>query len=62
MKPAKVLLADDHTLLRSGVRALLNDRFPGATQVIDRLNLGERQHRRTAEPSDDLTLLVFGFR
>lgn len=53
---------DDMPLDRSGVRGLLQDRFAGASDVIDRLNLGERRHRRSAEPSDDLTLLVFGFR
>ena len=36
-------------------------RFRQAGDVIDALTLGERKHRRFAEPHDDLTLLAFGF-
>ena len=53
---------DDVLLDRSGALALLQNRFGRAEHVIDSLISGERKHRRTAEPSDDLTLLVFGFR
>lgn len=53
---------DDVQLDRSGVKTLLQGRFGKAQEVIDCLTLGERAHRRGAEPSDDLTLLVFGFR
>ena len=31
------------------------------TDVIDALNRGELNHRKGAEPHDDLTILVFGF-
>ncbi len=45
---------------RTGAMRLLRRRFASAGEVIDALNLGEKQHRKTAEPHDDLTLLVFG--
>ena len=47
---------------RAGVKALLESPCKGPTEVIDRLSLGESAHRRTAQPSDDLSMLVFGFR
>lgn len=52
----------DRTALgRTGVAELLRGRFRAAGDVVDALSLGERRHRRFAEPHDDLTLLVFGF-
>lgn len=51
---------DDNLLDRSGALRLLEPRFPNAEAVIDALDRGESQHRKNAEPHDDLTLLVFG--
>lgn len=51
---------DDELLDRAGAMRLLERRFASATEVVDALNLGEQNHRKTAEPHDDLTLLVFG--
>jgi sigma-B regulation protein RsbU (phosphoserine phosphatase) len=53
---------DDVPLDRSGVAALLDRRFARAGDVIQALSDGELKHRREAEPHDDLTMLVFGFR
>ncbi len=53
---------DDVPLDRKGVAALLAGRFSSAGDVVDALNAGELRHRGQAEPHDDLTLLVFGFR
>ena len=44
----------------AGAMRLLQHRFASAAEVVDALNLGEQNHRKTAEPHDDLTLLVFG--
>ncbi len=52
----------DCLLDRAGVAGLLGHRFGSASDVIDALNSGELQHRGNAEPHDDLTALVFGFR
>jgi sigma-B regulation protein RsbU (phosphoserine phosphatase) len=46
---------------REGVVALLGQKFAGASDVVDALNRGELNHRRGADPHDDLTILVFGF-
>jgi len=51
---------DDELLDRAGAMRLLHHRFASAAEVVDALNLGEQNHRKTAEPHDDLTLLVFG--
>ncbi len=51
---------DDALLDRSGAMRLLAHHFASATEVVDALNRGEQAHRQTAEPHDDLTLLVFG--
>jgi serine phosphatase RsbU (regulator of sigma subunit) len=53
---------EENPLDRSGVKLLLREKLAGPAEVIDRLTVGERAHRRTAQPSDDLTMLVFGFR
>ena len=50
---------NDELLDRSGVMALLAQRFATSTDVVDALNLGELRHRQNGDPSDDLTLLVF---
>lgn len=49
----------DELLDRSGVIRLLSRPFHTATEVVDTLNLGELEHRKNGDPSDDLTLLVF---
>jgi sigma-B regulation protein RsbU (phosphoserine phosphatase) len=54
--------AEDCLLDRAGVAGLLAQRFRTATDVIDALNAGEIHHRGNAEPHDDLSALVFGFR
>jgi sigma-B regulation protein RsbU (phosphoserine phosphatase) len=54
--------AEEVPLDRSGVAALLDRSFRSASDVIDALNTGELNHRQQAEPSDDLTVLVFGFK
>jgi sigma-B regulation protein RsbU (phosphoserine phosphatase) len=51
---------EDHLLDRSGAIHLLERKFASAREVVDALNLGEQAHRKTADPHDDLTLLVFG--
>lgn len=53
---------DDNLLEREGVKRLLNGTFRMAQDVVSKLVQGEAAHRRNADPSDDLTLLVFGFR
>lgn len=45
-----------------GIERLLSAHFPEATDVVDALNRGELDHRGHADPHDDLTVLVFGFR
>lgn len=52
---------DDIPLDKEGVEALLARRFAKATDVVDALSAGELNHRKGADPHDDLTLLVFGF-
>lgn len=54
----------EKTLLESaGVRRILERRaFTSAADVIAALQEGETAHRRDADPHDDLTMLVFGFR
>jgi sigma-B regulation protein RsbU (phosphoserine phosphatase) len=48
---------------REGVRKILQQHEPKtASDVIDTLRGGESAHRGHADPNDDLTLLVFGFR
>jgi sigma-B regulation protein RsbU (phosphoserine phosphatase) len=53
---------DRKALERNGVLRLLSQKFATPPDVIDALNVGELNHRRDAEPHDDLTVLVFGFR
>lgn len=53
--PAQVLLG------REGVERLLEDHFTSADEVVAALRRGEAAHRQNAEPSDDLTVFVFGF-
>jgi sigma-B regulation protein RsbU (phosphoserine phosphatase) len=50
---------NDELLDRTGVTRLLSRPFKNSTEVVDTLNLGELKHRQNADPSDDLTLLVF---
>ena len=45
-----------------GVEKLLAKKFGDASEVIDALDRGELKHRGKADPHDDLTVLVFGFR
>lgn len=52
----------DVLLDREGVQALLAHDFSSASSVTSALQRGEAEHRQDAEPSDDLTVLVFGFR
>jgi sigma-B regulation protein RsbU (phosphoserine phosphatase) len=47
---------------RCGVIGLLNRRYESPSDVVDALNTGELNHRRDAEPHDDLTVLAFGLR
>lgn len=54
--------ASDEPLDKSGVTQLLDGKFGSASDVIEALNRGEMEHRQQAEPHDDLTILVFGFR
>lgn len=53
---------ENRALDRSGVLRLLTGPFRSPADVVDALNAGEINHRRDAEPHDDLTVLVFGFR
>jgi sigma-B regulation protein RsbU (phosphoserine phosphatase) len=53
---------EDVPLDREGVAPLLERHFTGPAEVIEALSAGEKAHRRQADPHDDLTLLVFGFR
>jgi sigma-B regulation protein RsbU (phosphoserine phosphatase) len=46
----------------SGVEKVLAKKFRDAADVIDALERGELKHRGKADPHDDLTILVFGFR
>jgi len=55
MKPAKVLLADDHTLLRSGVRALL-ERM-ACVEVVGEASTGREAIDRARELHPELILL-----
>jgi sigma-B regulation protein RsbU (phosphoserine phosphatase) len=52
--------ADDVPLDREGVEKLLAGKFATAAEVVDALNHGELNHRQSAEPHDDLTILVLG--
>ena len=52
----------DVLLDREGVQTILRHDFASASDIIGRLRHGEAEHRQAAEPGDDLTLLVFGFR
>jgi sigma-B regulation protein RsbU (phosphoserine phosphatase) len=52
---------DDVPLDREGVERLLAPKFASAPDVVDALSRGELNHRRGADPHDDLTILVFGF-
>jgi sigma-B regulation protein RsbU (phosphoserine phosphatase) len=54
----------DNTLLESeGVERILSGgKYGSANEVMERLQKGEAEHRSTASPHDDLTILVFGFR
>lgn len=47
---------------RAGVQSILRHDFASANDVVAKLRHGEAEHRQNAEPGDDLTLLVFGFR
>ncbi len=53
---------ENDPLGRSGVLQLLTGSFKSPADVVDALNTGEINHRKDAEPHDDLTVLVFGFR
>lgn len=55
MKPTKVLLADDHTLLRSGVRALL-ERM-ACVEVVGEASTGREAVDRARELQPELILL-----
>ena len=55
MKPVKVLLADDHTLLRSGVRALL-ERMP-CVEVVGEASTGREAIDRAKALHPELILL-----
>ncbi len=52
----------DALLDRSGVQSILRREFASAADVVAKLSHGEAEHRQNAEPGDDLTMLVFGFR
>ncbi len=52
---------EDVALDPAGVEALLRNNYRTAAEVVDTLNRGELQHRREADPHDDLTILVLGF-
>jgi len=49
-------------LATDGIGRLLSNHFPEADDVVDALDRGELDHRGPADPHDDLTVLVFGFR
>lgn len=53
---------ENRLLESSGVERLLQHDFTSASDVVNRLRQGELEHRRNADPHDDLTILVFGFR
>ena len=53
---------DGLPLDRSGLTRVLDRPFESASDVIDAINTAELNHRGRAEPHDDLTVLVFGFR
>jgi DNA-binding NarL/FixJ family response regulator len=55
MKPVRVLLADDHTLLRAGVRALL-ERMP-CVEVVGEAGTGIEAIERTRTSHPELILL-----
>lgn len=46
---------------RSGIRKLLSRHFSTIDEVVAALEQGEAQHRKQAEPHDDLTILGCGF-
>jgi DNA-binding NarL/FixJ family response regulator len=58
MKPIRVLLADDHTLVRAGIRGLLNS-LPGV-EVIGEAGDGHEALRLTETLHPDLVLLDIG--
>ncbi|MGV3532549.1 MAG: PP2C family protein-serine/threonine phosphatase [Chthoniobacteraceae bacterium] len=53
---------DGFPLDRAGLTRVLDRPFQSASDVIDAINIAELNHRGSAEPHDDLTVLVFGFR
>ncbi|MBI3140503.1 MAG: response regulator transcription factor [Rhodocyclales bacterium] len=55
MKPLRLLLADDHTLVRAGLRALL-DGIPGAC-VVAEADTGEQAVAQALEQRPDIVLL-----
>jgi len=52
--------AADEPLDSAGAQRLLARKFGSAADVIAVLNRGELDHRQSAEPHDDLTILVLG--
>jgi sigma-B regulation protein RsbU (phosphoserine phosphatase) len=54
--------AERAELGKEGVVKLLRGKFDSANNVAETLARGESNHRGEAEPHDDMTLLVFGFR
>jgi sigma-B regulation protein RsbU (phosphoserine phosphatase) len=54
--------AEEVPLDPAGIARILTQSFRTPADVVDALNLGELNHRQQAEPSDDLTVLVFGFK
>ena len=55
MKPMRLLLADDHTLVRAGIRALLNE-IPGVT-VVAEADTGDQAVALAKEHQPDVALL-----
>lgn len=51
----KVMLADDHILMREGIRQLLE--FDGSIEVVDEANDGEECLNKIAKPKADVLLL-----
>jgi DNA-binding NarL/FixJ family response regulator len=40
-KPVKVLLVDDHTMVREGLAGMLASSYPDQVEVVGKTNLGE---------------------